>query len=450
MDKKDLTQGNISQKLLLYFLPLAAGNIFQQLYFSVDALIVGRYAGTLALAAVGGSASSVSVAVTNFFVALCGGGSVLIAQLYGAKSFGALRKAVHSSLIFSFICGLVISITAFFSVERILKITGVPEDCFDLSMQYMQIIFAGFIFILVFNMAAGILRAVGDSRTPFIIVSISCVINIVFDFVLIAVFGLGVKGAAVATVFSQLVCAAATLIKLALSRGECYGLEFSSLKIDFGILRRMMAIGVPLALQSVMYSATNVVSQVCINSLGTIVVASWGLLGRIDGFFWAMMQAANTTVSNFAGQNYGRGDFGRMKKGVVRALIMFEAVAVCYSTFLLFFGRSIVPWFDPTPEVVATTVTMFWCFAPFYPIWVVNEVFSGSLRGEGKTLVPFFILMFSVCIFRLIWMSTVFAANPGIKVIGYCYPVSWTVASICMVIYYIVHTRYFRKIKAAV
>lgn len=441
MERNDLTKGPIASKMLKYFLPLAAGNIFQQLYFAVDALIVGRYAGTLALAAVGGSASAVSLAVTNFFIALCGGGTILIAQFYGANNYGALKKAVHSSILFSFIIGLIISGSAYMLTERILLLTKVPAESLALSRDYMQIIFAGLIFALVFNMAAGILRAVGDSKTPFIIVTASCIINIVFDYVLIAVVDLGVTGAAIATIFSQFVCALVAVLKLVFAGDKVYRLRLSCLRIDFRILGRMLAVGVPLALQSVMYSITNVASQVCINTLGTVAVASWGLLGRIDGFFWAMMSAANTTMSNFAGQNFGKKDYERMKKGLVSGLIIFECIAVIYSVILLSCGRSIVPLFDPNPDVVSTTVTMFFCFAPFYPVWVVNEVFSGSLRGEGKTLVPFFILMFSVCIFRLIWMNSIFVAHPTIPGLALMYPVSWAIADIGIVTYYFLHIK---------
>ncbi|MBR5926374.1 MAG: MATE family efflux transporter [Firmicutes bacterium] len=441
MEKKDLTQGSIYKKLILFFLPLAAGNVFQQIYYAVDALIVGRYAGTIALAAVGGTAGSFSYAAVNFFIAMCGGGSVLISQFFGARNHESLKNGVHSSMWFSVILGVVVSAGLYMMTRCILLWTKVPSDSFEMAFEYLRIIFLGMVFIIVYNMAAGILRAVGDSRTPFIIVAVSCVINIVSDYVFVAVLGRGVVGAAVATVLSQLVCAVVCVIRLMRIKDDDCVLRLSELKPDFDYLKRSLMIGVPLALQSLMYSVTNIRSQVCINILGTKTVAAWGLTGRIDGFFWGLMAAANICVTTFIGQNYGKRDFARMKAGVKASFVIFEIVAVSFSVTLMLTARSILPWFDKDPEVIESTMLVFKALVPFYFIWVVNEVFSGALRGEGKTFGPFLVLMFSVCIYRLIWMSTVFAARPNLLWLCLCYPTSWVIAGSGMFVLYMINIR---------
>ncbi|MDO5441082.1 MAG: MATE family efflux transporter [Bacillota bacterium] len=437
----DLTTGTIWKKMLAYFLPLAAGTVFQQLYNAADGLIVGKYVGTIALAAVGGSAALVSNALVNFFVGLTGGGSILIAQFFGANNKNNLKKSVSTSMIFAFFCGIAISIACFLLTSNILVWMKNPAECMEDSIIYLRIVFCGLMFQLVYNMSAGILRAIGDSRTPFITLSVSCTINIALDLLFVKVFAWGVAGAAYATIISQLVCALLTTSKLIKYRAESYGLNLKELCFDWNILKKSLAVGVPLAFQTMMYAVTNILIQVSINVLGTVDVAAWAITGKLDGFFWGFMSAANATVTNFIGQNYGKGDYDRMKKGVYASFAIFMILGVAYSVSLVAFSNQLIPLFSDDPAVFLVSKKVINIIGPFYWVWVFNEIFSGALRGEGKTLISFIIIAISICGFRLAWLATLFAAKSTIEMLSICYPASWAVASCGMAIYYIIHMR---------
>lgn len=445
IDKNDLTQGNIWKKMSLYFLPLAVGTVFQQLYNAVDGFVVGKYVGTIALAAVGGSATLINNALVNFFVGLTGGGSVLIAQYFGANNKERLSKASHTSILFATICGVGISILGYFMTSTILGWMKTPLDTMEDAVSYLSIIFCGMLFQLLYNMAAGILRAVGDSKSPFVYLSVSCVLNIGLDFLFVAGFKMGVAGAAVATIVSQLICCVLTLRKLVIAKDAPYALHFKEITIDFRLLGRMLVIGGPLGLQSVMYSITNILIQVGLNTLSTAIVAAWALSSRLDGFFWGFMNAANTTISNFIGQNFGKGDYDRMKKGLKVSFVLFMGLTIAYSIVLLVVSPVVIPAFTDDPEVIDLTWQIILFFAPLYFTWTVNEIFSGALRGEGKTLISFIIIALSICVFRLVWLATVFKAAPSLMNLSYCYPISWVLASCAMTIYYVIHIKHKAK-----
>lgn len=435
-NKNDLTTGVIWKKMLVYFLPLAVGTIFQQLYSAVDGVVVGKFVGTVALAAVGGSASLISSALINFFVSLTGGGSVLIAQFFGANNREALNKSVHTSMLFSLVCGIVISIVGYIFTPQMLVWMDTPADSMPDSIVYLRIIFEGVVFQMVYNMAAGVLRAVGDSRSPFIYLTISCVLNIVLDILAVCTLKMGVAGAAYATILSQAICCIIVVAKLFRLKNESYGMRFKDLKVDWKILGRVLAVGVPMALQSMMYSVTNLIIQAKLNSLGTAIVAAWALTSKTDGFFWGLMTAASVTISNFTGQNFGKRDFERIKKGVGTSFILFMSIAVIFSVGLLTCTKFMFPWFTDDDEVVFYACKIVTYFAPYYVIWVVNEVFSGVMRGEGKTLAAFIITAIGICVVRIIWLYTVFAIYPTLLILSIVYPISWTVCGIAMTIYY--------------
>jgi len=447
MEKQDLTKGVIWKKMLLYFAPLAIGTIFQQLYSAVDGVIVGKYVGTVALAAVGGSASLISNALVNFFVALTGGGSVLIAQFFGASNKEALSKSVHTSMLFSLVCGAFVSILGYILTPQILVWMKTPLDSMADSIIYLRIIFIGVVFLLVYDMAAGILRAVGDSKSPFIYLAISCSLNIVLDIVAVKTLHMGVAGAAYATILSEAICCVIAVRKLIISKGESYCLKLSGIKVDFRLLRRILAVGIPMALQSLMYSITNVIIQTKVNFLGTVVVASWALTGKLDGFYWGFMSAASVTISNFVGQNFGKRDFDRIKQGVKTSFVLFMIIGVSFSATLLLAGRSVLPLFTDDMDVVDCSVLIISYFAPYYFVWVINEVFSGALRGEGKTLAAFIITGLCICVFRLIWLLVLFPLFPTLYCLSMAYPSSWLVCGIVMTIYYFYYTKHRNMVK---
>lgn len=431
----DLTEGIIWKKLILYFLPIAAGTLFQQLYNAVDAIIVSRFVGTEALAAVGGSPATITQLLIGFFIALSSGAGVVIAQYFGSRERDKITLAVRTSMILCAVIGAVLTVIMFFGARPILLMLKTPAETVADAAVYMQIFFAGSIFLLVFNMGSGILRAVGDSRTPFIYMVISCVSNIVLDLVFVVVFRMEVAGVALATTISQFISFVLVLIRLIRTR-EYYRLDLSSLKMNVTILKRMLSIGVPSGIQSAMYGVSNIILQIGVNSLGTVVVASWSMSGKIDGVYWALTNSFGTAVMNFIAQNYGAGKIDRIRKCTKTGFAMLFCGTVLISGVIILAARPLLHIFTTDQAVIDTTWLIIYFFAPAYLLWTVIEVFSAILRGIGDAVKPTVITALGVCVFRIVWILTVFQWAPTLEVLCIGYPASWLVTDIPMLIYY--------------
>ena len=436
-DKRNLTSGSIPLKLILYFLPIAAGTWFQQLYNAVDAVIVGKYVGTTALAAVGGSSAMLILFLIGFFVNLSGGAAVVFAQLKGAGRTQDLSRATGTAVAMCAAGGAAITVLCFAAAPLLLKLMKTPADCFEESVLYIRIYFSGTVFQLLANMESGILRATGDSRSPFYYMLFSCLTNIVLDFVFVLFLGLGVAGVAIATVLSQFVNAALTTAKLLRTDDACR-LDPKMIGFDRRLLSMMLRLGVPAGLQASMYNVSNMVLQVGVNLLGTVTAASWALSGRIDGFYWATANAAGVAVTNFVGQNYGAGLYGRIKKSTRISMVLFMGVTLFFSAALILSGPTVLRWFTPDQAVRDTTYRIMLAFVPFYFLWAVVEVISGTLRGAGDAVRPVVITGIGTCLLRIVWMAVVFRSRPTLPVLCFCYPLSWTVTGAALVI------RYFR------
>ena len=435
MRSKDLTEGNISKQLLLFFLPIAAGTLFQQFYSAADALIVGKFVGTVALAAVGGSAGHITNILVGFFVALSGGASVVVGHFFGAKDDEHLRQATGTAVEFCLIAGICLTVVGLIFAKPMLVLLKTPEDTIAGAALYVRIIFLGVIPQLLYNMEAGLLRAVGDSRRPFIYLFIACITNIILDIVFVVVFSLGVAGVAMATVLSQLLSAVLATVQLARSK-EAYRFDVRAIRIDPFILKRMMTIGIPAGLQNSMYAVSNMIVQVAVNSLGTAVVAAWSLTGKLDGVYWAVNNAVGMSVMSFAAQNYGAGKFDRVKKCERLSLSVFMVLTFILSGAILLVARIILPFFTDDPAVRSATWTMLLIFVPTYFTWTFIEILSGILRGIGDAIKPVIICGLGICLLRVIWILTVFMIWPGIFTVSVVYPVSWVVTDIAFIVYY--------------
>ncbi len=433
--KQDLTEGSIGKKLFLYFLPIAAGTLFQQLYNAADAIIVGKFVGTVALAAVGGSAANVTNLLIGFFVALSGGSTVIIAQLFGAKDESSMQKATGTAVAFCLIAGLALTAIGLVLTPAFLRLLKSPADTMTYATAYLRIVFAGVIPQLLYNIEAGILRAVGDSRSPFIYLLISCVSNIVLDLVFVVVFRLEVVGVAVATVLSQVISAVLATVKLMRCR-EAYRITIRGIRIDRHLLRRMMHIGIPAGLQSSMYGVSNMILQVYVNLLGTTVVAAWSLSGKLDGFYWACSSAAGTAVMNFAAQNFGANRMDRVKSGTKKSLWLFVAVTLGFSAILLAIGRPVLPVFTDDQSVVDTTWLIMLYIVPTYFTWTFIEILSGVLRGVGDSVIPVVICGLGICLLRVVWIMIAWSVAPTLLTVSLSYPISWVVTDIAFLIYY--------------
>ncbi len=434
-DKANLTEGSVWRKLLIFFLPIAAGTIIQQLYNAVDGLIVGRFVGTNALAAVGGSSAQIINVLVGFFVAMTAGASVVIGQIYGAGRTEDLNRAIGTAVTVMALTGLGLMILGITASPALLRLLNTPEETMEGAVLYLRIYFLGVPFLMILNMESSILRALGDSFHPFLYMVAGCLINIVLDAVFVIVFGWGIAGVAVATVAAQVVNTA--LLTWLLTHGDReYSLTLGGLGIKAVYLKNMLRLGIPAGLQSSMYSVSNMIVQVAVNSLGTVVVASWAMSGKTDGFFWAVSNAIGAAITSFIAQNYGAGRTDRVKQCVKQGLIMHFTVTVLLSALLMLTGIPLLRLLTPDEAVVQTTYQVMSYFVPFYFTWVLVEVLSAVLRGAGDAVMPVAIIGIGICLFRVVWIVTVFAYFGTLLSLCLSYTASWIVTSAALVIYY--------------
>lgn len=444
VNKYNLTEGVIWQQILIFFFPILFGTFFQQLYNTVDAIVVGRFVGKEALSAVGGTTGTLINLLVNFFVGISSGATVIISQYYGAKKHEDLNIAVHTAIGMAIIGGAFIMIAGILVSPVALKAMNTPHDVIEYSLIYIRIYFTGMIANLIYNIGSGILRAVGDSRRPLYFLIVSCFVNIVLDLLFVIVFRWGVHGVAIATVLSQ--CISAVLILLALSKtDESYQIQFNKIKIYRDKLDQIFKIGLPAGLQSVMYSIANIAIQVCINSFGTDTVAAWTAFSKIDGLFWMMMGAFGVSITTFVGQNYGAEKMDRVKKGVRQCSGMCMFSAVVLSMVLYFAGQYIYLMFTADTAVIEKGMEILRFLVPTYFTFVFIEILSGALRGMGNSLIPMLITCLGVCGLRIIWIFCAVPIKPDIKTVVFSYPLSWVVTSVLFIFYY---RHFLKKIKS--
>ena len=432
--KLDMTKGNITFQLLQFFFPILLGTFFQQLYNTADAVIVGQNVGKIGLAAVGGTTSTLINLFIGIFVGLSSGFSVIISQHYGAKNNKLVSACVHTALAFSLIVGIVVSIFGAIFSKFMLANMNVPENMMQMALPYLQIYFLGLAPNLIYNMGAGLLRAVGDSKTPLIFLVISCFVNIVLDIVLIQYMDMGVTGAAIATVASQIVSAVLVIIVLC-RRDDALKLRLNSLHINFYELKKMVSIGSAAAMQSAMYTIANILIQASINSLGTDTIAAFTAYGKIDTLFFMTIQSLGISVTTFTGQNYGYGNKERVKKGIIYGMILSVIVTGIVMLLLKLFGRSIYTLFTQDENVLNIGTQMLNFMVVAFPAYIIIEIFSGSLRGIGDSWIPMIITASGVCILRILWILTMVPKYPNIYTILWAYPISWVTTSILFLIY---------------
>lgn len=431
----DITQGVIWKQLLAFFFPLWLGTFFQQLYNTVDTVVVGRYVGTTALAAVGSTGVIANLTV-GIFTGLSSGAVVAIAQKYGARMEEDVRKSVHTAMLLSVIIGAFFTVVGYVLTPWALQAMDTTEDALPGATLYLQIYFLGMIPNVIYNMGTGVLRAVGDARRPLYFLIAASVCNIILDLLLVVVFHLGILGVAIATVCSQILSAILVVLSLMSVRGECFRLVPRQLRFHLQPFKAIMAIGIPTALQSVMYSFSNIVIQAAINSFGTDAVAAWTAYGKMDILFWMTLTAMSQALTTFTGQNYGAGKYDRLKQGVRVSLAMTAGFTVFISVVMVLLARPILSFFTPDPDVLEIGVGMVQFLAPWYITYILVELLPGAIRGAGKSMVPMLISVVGVCGLRLLWLFTAVPAWHTIETVELSYPITWVVTSIAIFIYY--------------
>ena len=430
-----ITEGSIFGQLLLFFFPILFGTFFQQLYNTADAMVVGRFVGKQALAAVGGSTSTLITLLVGFFVGLSSGATVVISQFYGARKADKVHWAVHTSIAFSVIGGIIFMIVGLVGSPWALEAMKTPEDVMGHAVVYIRIYFLGIIVNLVYNMGAGILRAVGDSRRPLYFLIASCFTNIILDVLLVAVLGMGVAGAALATITSQLL--SAVLVVLALMKtDDMYKLEWKKVRIDQRMLQRIVRIGIPAGMQSVMYNISNVIIQAGVNTLGTDNVTAWATYGKVDGLYWMMINALGISVTTFVGQNFGAGRLDRVRKGAGACMVIGVALTASVGVVLYNGGHLLVELFTTDQQVQAISMDLLHFMVPTFITYIAIEILSGTLRGVGDAWMPLIITGIGVCAVRVLWIMFVLPHYHTIIGAAFCYPLTWSLTTVAFVIYY--------------
>ena len=435
ISKKDLTTGIVWKRLLVFFIPIAAGTCIQQLYNAVDGMIVGKFVGTVALAAVGGSSAQIINLLIGFFIAITTGASVVIAQIYGAGRTKDVQSATGNAIAVFALLGLLLMGIGLAATPAMLSLLRTPAETMAGSVLYLRIYFLGVPFILILNMESNMLRAVGDSVSPFLFMVAGCVTNIILDVVFVLIFHWGIAGVALATVAAQAINMVLLTRKL-MTTQEGYALGLRELKLNGIYLSNMLKMGIPAGLQSSMYGVSNMIIQIGVNTLGTVVVASWAMSSKTDGIFWAVSNALGAAITSFVGQNLGAGRTDRAKDCVKQGMILAMIITIMLSGGILLVAKPLLRILTDDPAVISTTYRILTFFVPFYFIWTVIEVITAVLRGAGDAVNPVIIVGLGICLFRIVWIVTVFARFVTLPALCWCYVASWTVTSVALIIYY--------------
>lgn len=433
-DNKILT-GTIWKQLLIFFFPILIGTFFQQLYNTIDAAIVGKFAGKIALSSVGGSSAIIINLVVGFFTGLSAGCTVLISQFFGAKNQKKLQDSLHTTYAFGIIGGLFFGVMGIIFAPNLLGLMKTPAKLMEQSTLYIRIYFAGLIFVFIYNMGAAVLRAIGDSKRPLYFLIICTFVNIILDLILVLAFGLGVLGVALATLISQAI-SAILVTECLMNRTAGIKLKLSKIRIHGGLFGQMVKIGLPSGIQSSTYSLSNMLIQSAVNLFDVNAIAAWTAEGKVDVIFWMINGSFGIAATTFVGQNFGAGLYDRVKKGTRTCLAMALATAIVISILLLTGGKYMLHLFADDPEVIKLGAHMINLIVPGYFIFVFIEIFSASLRAQGNTLIPTVINLTFICGVRAVWILAL-KSRMNLDLIIYCYPFSWALCAIAMTGYYL-------------
>ena len=441
MKIKTMTEGNISKQILWFTLPLFVGNIFQQLYNTVDSIVVGKFVGKEALAAVGASSVLVSVLV-GFFMGLATGASISISQYFGSGDHKKLSEGIHTAIYLTIILGIGLTLAGLFFSPLLLTMMNTPSEVMGPAVLYLRLYFIGLIGMMIYNMGAGILRALGDSRQPFYFLVFCSVVNIIFDLVFVINFRMGVAGVAIATLLAQGM--SAVLVIRALKRlDSSYTLRRENLKITPSVVRNMIRVGLPAGFQSVMTSMSDVLVQSYINPFGTASMAGWSVFLKIDTFMLLPLKSLSLAITTFVGQNLGAGKVDRVKKGTSFALRLSVGISAILSFIIYTFGYETLSIFTSDQAVIEQGLIFLKVFIPFYFIVAFNQIYGGAIRGSGDAFVQMIFMIFCYVILRQIILLIGFPYYPTLKFIAICYPILWAVCATLMSIYY--HKGYWLK-----
>ena len=428
-----MTQGNIWKLLITFSIPLIIGNLLQQMYNTADSIIVGNFVGSNGLAAVGSG-----TALINLIIAFAQGASVgagvVVSQYIGADKKDKIKISVHTSICISIILGLILSLLGIFASPSLLIMMKTPKVVLKSSILYLQIYCGGLIFNVIYNMATGILNAAGNSKKPLVYLAIASFTNIILDLLFIKIFNLGVMGAAIATDISQAISCILAIGYLLKVKSD-YKLYIKDLKINKETAVKIIKIGLPTAIQNMVISFSNVLVQSSVNAYGATAMAGYAAYLKIDGFNILPVLSISMAVTTFTGQNVGANRLDRVKKGMYSSLIMVLVYTVFIGAVLLIFSHQVLGLFTHSAQVIMYGQLAMKYFCPYYFLLGILNVLAGTVRGAGKGIPPMIILLFSMCIFRILWIKIALPFYSSIDGVFILYPISWLVGAILMIFY---------------
>lgn len=430
-----MTEGSIPRLLIHFALPLLIGNIFQQLYNTVDSIVVGNYVNKQALAAVGCTGPIINTLI-GLFAGLAAGAGVVISQYYGAKDREKLHSAVQTTITLTLIMCVALTVLGVALTPYMLKMMDTPDDVFVEAVEYLRIYFMGVSGLLLYNIGSGILRAVGDSTHPLYFLIFSALTNTVLDVLFVKFFHMGIAGAAIATVIAQ--CISALLVISMLIRSSAdYRIDLRALQLRGSILRKVCAIGIPSALQLAVTAFSNIFVQSYINHFESSCMAGWAAYNKIDAFALLPMMSLSMAVTTFMGQNLGAGKLARAKKGPLVCLGISMVINVLILIPLILLAPQLVSLFNQEEEVLRFGTLFIRMISPFYLLCAINQILSGALRGAGDTKTSMFIMLGCFVVFRQIYLFIVYRLGGGIIPIALGYPAGWILCSSILLIYYL-------------
>lgn len=441
-EANQITEGVIWKQLLIFFFPIMIGTFFQQLYNTVDTVIVGQFVGKNALASVGGSSAQIVNLVVGFFTGLSSGAAVIISQYYGAKDETSVSQGVHNAYAVAIAGGAVLTVIGICLAPKMLVWMNTPEEIMKDSSIYLRIYFAGILFTFLYNMGSSILRATGDSRRPLYYLIICCLINIVLDLLFVVGLQMGVKGVAVATLAAQAVSAMLVTGKLMHSKGMLQ-LHPSLIRFYKNALKYQIKLGIPTGFESVLFAITNIAIQASLNTFGTDTTAAWSAYGKLDAVFWMISTAFGISITTFVGQNYGAGKWKRIQKSTRVCLLMDLGVSVILVLFLILARSFLFRMFTADENVIKIGSDMLVLITPWYIVYVFIEILAGTLRGMGDVLVPVIITLVGICVLRIVWLAGALHFSPNIATIIFSYPVTWILTAAFFICYYLYRKRKF-------
>lgn len=431
----DMCNGALFPKILLFSIPLMISSILQLLFNAADMVVVGRFAGSTALAAVGANASLINL-LTNLFIGFSVGANVMVARFYGAGKEKDISETVHSAIVLSLVCGLGLMIFGMIVAPQILVVMGTPADVLNQAVLYIRIYFAGMPVILLYNFGSSILRAVGDTQRPLYYLFAAGIINIALNLVFVIGFHMGVAGVALATVISQMVSAGLIFRCMMGMEGGCR-VEWKKLAMKKDKVIQIIRIGLPAGLQGTVFSLSNVLIQSSVNSFGSVAMAGNTAASNIEGFIYMAMNACHQTALSFTSQNFGAGKWKRIGRVLLECLAMVTCVGLVMGWTAYLLGHQLLGIYSSDPKVIEVGMLRLSVICTTYCLCGIMDVLVGQLRGLGYAVMPMIVSLLGACGFRILWIFTVFQEHRSLRTLYISYPVSWTLTAAVHLICYL-------------